>query len=158
VRHFVSAGIHHSRPAVTQAAAASAANEISSNRVSRFAYIADWGLKGIFPLPPNFGIVKPSMVRTTTRCGPQQCNVQAFHIGAPLANQAPTQNVLGRNHRGRLFKNRQLSGAHFPFNQYRNSQKETERPAQYQQYEQVAIRLRGNREPCDVGHEKAEKT
>jgi hypothetical protein len=47
---------------------------------------------------------------------------------------------------------------HLPLNQYRNSEQETERPAQDQQYKQVSIRLRGNRKPCHVGHEKSHKT
>ena len=57
-----------------------------------------------------------------------------------------------------LFKNRRPPRAHLAFKQCRNRQKEPERPAQDQQYEQIAIRLRGNRERCQVRHEKTEKT
>src|SRR6266436_10047662 len=75
----------------------------------------------------------------------------------PISNLAANYN-LRPEFRGRLFKNRQLSGAHLPFNQHRNSQKESERPAQDQKYEKVAISLRGDRERCQVGNKKTKKT
>src|SRR5215813_4476047 len=59
---------------------------------------------------------------------------------------------------GKLAKARHLSSAHLPFNQYRNSEEETDRPAQDQRYEQIAKRLRSNGEPRQIGHEKAKKT
>src|SRR5262245_32997028 len=75
----------------------------------------------------------------------------------PISNPG-TNYTLRPEYRGRLFKNRQLSGAHLSFNQDRNSQKESERPAQDQQYEKVAISLRGDRERCHVGNKKTSKT
>src|SRR5262245_29792279 len=75
----------------------------------------------------------------------------------PISNPGANY-TLRPKYRGRLFKNRQLLGAHLPFNQLRNSQKESERPAQDQQYEKVAISLRGDREPCQVGNKKTKKT
>src|SRR5262249_10678582 len=56
-----------------------------------------------------------------------------------------------------LLNKRRLVFAQLAFEQYWNRQKETERPAQDQQYKQIAISLRGNREPRHVGHEKTEK-
>jgi hypothetical protein len=67
-------------------------------------------------------------------------------------------NSFGPEYGTELFKIRRLSCVRFPFKKHRNREKETERPAQDQQYEQVPIRLRGNRKRRPVGNEKAKKT
>src|SRR5262245_387895 len=88
----------------------------------------------------------------------ERCQHSKKEHGLVAERTTSPLNRFRPKYRSKLFKIRRLLCAHFPFKKCRNRQKETKRPAQDQQYEQVAKGLRGNRKRRPVGNEKAKKT